>query len=82
MFEFGDCDTFPWSLLLWNPATREVRQVPRTVHEGGCRLGFGFSPLIHDYKIVRTYAKFNDVVNRVELYSLNTGLWKEIYLRE
>ncbi|XP_028754747.1 uncharacterized protein LOC114715273 [Neltuma alba] len=73
----------PSSLLLCNPATREVRNVPRSRtmdgFKGICSLGFGFSPVIKEYKIVRTYAaQFNTEVNRVEVYSLSTGSWKEI----
>lgn len=81
----------PDSILLWNPAIREVRQVPRTINDfkGVCYLGFGFSHVVNDYKIVRIYfAEFDDedgvlvlnniCVSRVEVYSLGTGSWKEI----
>ncbi|KAI9127309.1 hypothetical protein K1719_001868 [Acacia pycnantha] len=47
------------SVLLLNPATREVRQVPRTTING-CIYdivgwGFGYSPVVRDYKIVRIH---------------------------
>ncbi|KAI9127051.1 hypothetical protein K1719_001610 [Acacia pycnantha] len=75
---------YPASILLWNPAIREFRQVPRIrtidYFEWECVGGFGFSPHINDYKIVRTYAEFGDVISSVEVYSLSTGSWKEIEL--
>ncbi|KAI9127344.1 hypothetical protein K1719_001903 [Acacia pycnantha] len=75
---------YPASILLWNPAVREFRQVPRTRtidrFEWDCTVGFGFSPLINDYKIVRTYAESGDVISGVEVYSLSSGSWKEIEL--
>ncbi|XP_028755801.1 putative F-box protein At1g32420 [Neltuma alba] len=68
----------PPSPLLWNPAIREVRQLPITTDhfEGECLLGFGFSPIINDYKIVRVYELI--VICQVEVYSLSTGSWKDI----
>ncbi|XP_054778155.1 F-box/kelch-repeat protein At3g06240-like [Prosopis cineraria] len=71
------------SLLLWNPSTREVRPLSVAMHgsDGDCALGFGFSPIVNDYKIVRTYAAYENAVERVEVYSLNTGSWKEIEFR-
>lgn len=79
------------SLLLWNPAIGDVRQVPETENDlGYYSIGFGFSPAINDYKIVRLYhSEFHDknrgpvnrlqnLVNRVEVYSLRTGSWKEL----
>ncbi|KAI9073862.1 hypothetical protein K1719_044176 [Acacia pycnantha] len=74
-----ETDTF--SYILWNPVTREVRQIPRTrtlkFPEWACTTGFGFSAIIDDYKIVKTYARHNAIAE-VEVYSLNTGSWKEI----
>ncbi|XP_054778505.1 putative F-box protein At3g16210 [Prosopis cineraria] len=71
---------YPPSLLLWNPAIREVRQVPRTINDfvGDCRLGFGYSPVVDDYKIVRSYANFGGAIDWVEVFSLSTGSWKDI----
>ncbi|XP_054813291.1 F-box/kelch-repeat protein At3g23880-like [Prosopis cineraria] len=73
--------------LLWNPATREVRQVSGALHDldRGDRfltsyfLGFGFSQLANDYKIVRIFVSVDDdEVDKVEVYSLNTDSWKEV----
>ncbi|XP_028791772.1 F-box/kelch-repeat protein At3g23880-like [Neltuma alba] len=71
---------FPPSLLLWNPANRVFRYVPRRTYSDSnkCEVGFGFSAVANDYKIVRTYAKFGDAVNRVEVFSLSRGTWKGI----
>ncbi|KAI9074026.1 hypothetical protein K1719_044026 [Acacia pycnantha] len=66
------------SLFLCNPATREVSEVPQPINNinGEFRVGFGFSPIVNDYKIVISGATlFN---NRVEVYSLRTRSWKEI----
>ncbi|KAI9127460.1 hypothetical protein K1719_002019 [Acacia pycnantha] len=76
----------PWSvldcsLLLWNPATREIREIPKTrtseIPNWDCK-GFGFSAIVNDYKIVRTYNDGYEIITAVEVYSLNTGSWKEI----
>ncbi|XP_028793419.1 F-box/kelch-repeat protein At3g23880-like [Neltuma alba] len=73
----------PKSLLLWNPATRDVREVPssRAIDYGGCNclLGFGFSPLVNDYKIVAIAVDYSDITVRgAEAYSLSRDSWKEI----
>ncbi|KAK4259402.1 hypothetical protein QN277_005740 [Acacia crassicarpa] len=79
------------SLLLWNPATREVRQLtPNTPNTKGVHLplsiGFGFSPVINDYKVVITYHYFNfdpvyplySLLVVVVVYSLSSGSWKKV----
>ncbi|KAI9075529.1 hypothetical protein K1719_042507 [Acacia pycnantha] len=70
----------PHSLSLWNPATTAVRYVPRTrtgiSYFDDCVTGFGFSSIVNDYQIVRTYAEFYDVVTKVEVFSLNRMTWK------
>ncbi|KAI9077670.1 hypothetical protein K1719_016675 [Acacia pycnantha] len=90
------------SLLLWNPATREVRQLPpnapntkgadlpfqfppytrRTVLPFS--IGFGFSPVVNDYKVVISYhaidydSSFPFEVLVVVVYSLSSGSWKKV----
>ncbi|KAI9112231.1 hypothetical protein K1719_016754 [Acacia pycnantha] len=92
-------------LLLWNPSTREVRQLPpNTPNTKGADLpfqfppykrgvnlpfsiGFGFSPVVNDYKVVITYYDM-DVINfdsafpfavlHVVVYSLSSGSWKKV----
>ncbi|KAK4256287.1 hypothetical protein QN277_009172 [Acacia crassicarpa] len=72
----------PHSLLLWNPATTAVRYVPRTrtgiPSFDYCVTGFGFSSIVNDYNIVRTYAEFRSVATKAEVFSLNKGTWKAI----
>ncbi|XP_054779236.1 putative F-box protein At3g10430 [Prosopis cineraria] len=76
-------------LLLWNPATTAVRHVPRNRNDfidyHDWVEGFGFSPIVNDYKIVRTYAEFDDGfddelkgVEAVEVFSLSRGSWEGI----
>ncbi|XP_054778164.1 F-box/kelch-repeat protein At3g06240-like [Prosopis cineraria] len=71
------------SLFLWNLAIREVRRVPNNVYdfEGDLYIGFGFSPIVNDYKILRACAPISDdhnEINRVEVYSLSSGRWGNI----
>ncbi|KAI9127211.1 hypothetical protein K1719_001770 [Acacia pycnantha] len=67
---------------LWNPAIREVRLVPwvEKNKRWSKKIGFGFSSIVNDYKIVIIggYHLRNDLNNEVEVYSLSTGLWKEV----
>ncbi|CAH9067349.1 unnamed protein product [Cuscuta europaea] len=70
------------SIYLWNPAIREVIEVPRT-RPGmdllySCSLGFAFSPTVNDYRIVRPYVARGDLEYGFEAYSLTTNLWKNI----
>ncbi|XP_028755838.1 F-box/LRR-repeat/kelch-repeat protein At2g27520-like [Neltuma alba] len=64
----------PSSLLLWNPSTRDVREVPNSRTIDSCVLGFGFSSSLNDYKIV----VIDGMDCEVEVYSLKTDSWKEI----
>ncbi|XP_028755896.1 F-box/LRR-repeat/kelch-repeat protein At2g27520-like [Neltuma alba] len=70
------------SLLLWNPATRKLSRVPTSVsyfEDEEFFVGFGFSPSVDDYKIVKIHVPGNTGrVNQVEVYSLTTGSWKEV----
>ncbi|KAL1804474.1 hypothetical protein DCAR_0936119 [Daucus carota subsp. sativus] len=74
-------------LYLWNPVTRQVKNMPGykySVRENSndyrIAFGFGFDHASSDYKAVRIVQKFDDIelVNRVEVYSLNENCWKEI----
>ncbi|KAK4271144.1 hypothetical protein QN277_019881 [Acacia crassicarpa] len=72
------------SLLLWNPAIKEVKLVPETdfrLESHGCStIGFGFCPSLKDYKIVITYVK-NDFFGTFKVYSLRSNSWKEVKYR-
>ncbi|KAI9122476.1 hypothetical protein K1719_006316 [Acacia pycnantha] len=64
-------------LFILNPATRAVRMVPGVIDghaDGVFYFGFGFSPFLNDYKIVKIF--MSDVNKRVEVYSLNTDTWR------
>lgn len=73
----------PYTLFLWNPATGEFTGIPRARAVESRALdytfGFGFCPVVNDYKIVKIHAKrITGVVCGVEVFSLSTGLWKGI----
>ena len=75
-------------LYLWNPVTRQIKDmngykytvVKNSDDDISVAFGFGFDPASSDYKAVRIVQKFddNELVNRVEVYSLNEDCWKEI----
>ncbi|KAI9124330.1 hypothetical protein K1719_005630 [Acacia pycnantha] len=79
------CSRFPFSLLVWNPVTGDGREVPVSrivdMYDDHYVLGFGFSPLDNDYKIVAIYRKYGSFVSGVDVYSLSRGSWKEIEFR-
>ncbi|KAI9126954.1 hypothetical protein K1719_001513 [Acacia pycnantha] len=81
--KLGDAKVHPPpSFVLLNPATREVMQVPRSTNDvsGRCHhFGFGYSSVVGDYKIVIIHrVRISSPINRVEVYSLKTGSWKEV----
>ncbi|XP_028754755.1 F-box/kelch-repeat protein At3g06240-like [Neltuma alba] len=63
-------------------ATREIREVVGSINKfkGGCFClwGFGFSPIVYDYKIARIQLNESRKVNGVEVYSLCSGSWKKV----
>ncbi|KAK4259347.1 hypothetical protein QN277_005689 [Acacia crassicarpa] len=78
-------------LWLWNPVIKKVREIPLTTNDpmGRCEYGFGFCGIVNDYKIVKFYKQkirkkkkdqhFHLIkYDRVEVYSLSTGSWKEL----
>ncbi|KAK4259424.1 hypothetical protein QN277_005757 [Acacia crassicarpa] len=72
------------AFLVWNPATGDARRIPRTksyeLDVWDCS-GFGFSTIANDYKIVQVYDEDAKArISSIEVYSLNTGSWKEIEL--
>ncbi|KAK4266540.1 hypothetical protein QN277_027440 [Acacia crassicarpa] len=70
----------PDSLWLWNPTIRVVRQVPKSLNNyeyEDFSVGFGFSPTINDYKIIKLFLSGRFVVQG-EVYSLKTGLWRKV----
>ncbi|KAI9126953.1 hypothetical protein K1719_001512 [Acacia pycnantha] len=75
-----------YPFVLWNPATRDVRQLPLPREQyDPCRstTGFGYSPIVNDYKIVRIYSNFKRdgyTLIGAEIYSLSTDSWKDVDL--
>ncbi|RAL40797.1 hypothetical protein DM860_008495 [Cuscuta australis] len=74
---------YPPSLFVWNPAIREARLLPQTSllvdYTGSFSLGFGFSPIINDHKILLIWFpddSFDD--SRAEVYSLSSCSWKVV----
>ncbi|KAK4259379.1 hypothetical protein QN277_005718 [Acacia crassicarpa] len=71
----------PSSVLLWNPATKDVTEVtrPRTIDscKFSCKFGFGFNSSLNDFKIVA----IDDQIDRMGVYSLSRDSWKEIELK-
>ncbi|XP_028760815.1 uncharacterized protein LOC114719470 [Neltuma alba] len=69
-----------------------MREVPRTTYsKSHLSIGFGFSSIANDYKIVKfsvsgsyfyesrgSYRAYKKGVNGVLVYSLHTGLWKDV----
>ncbi|KAK4259346.1 hypothetical protein QN277_005688 [Acacia crassicarpa] len=78
-------------LWLWNPVIKKVREIPLTTNDpmGRCEYGFGFCGIVNNYKIVKFYKQkirkkkkdqhFHRIkYDRVEVYSLSTGSWKQL----
>ncbi|KAK4256135.1 hypothetical protein QN277_009043 [Acacia crassicarpa] len=77
------CLLHVWSFILWNPATREVFQVPKAPNINRnviFYVGFGFSPVVNDYKIVTISLSrlYGDGVYLVHVFSVSTRSWKEV----
>ncbi|VFQ61570.1 unnamed protein product [Cuscuta campestris] len=75
------------TLMLWNPAIRALRMIPSPAVVGAQKglflIGFGFSPIVSDYKIVIVWLvdyPFPGI--HVEMYSLSSGSWKEVVVVE
>ncbi|KAK4259344.1 hypothetical protein QN277_005686 [Acacia crassicarpa] len=90
----ADEDRFPISLCLWNPVSNELREVPEPLYDytHTCAVGFGFSRVVNDYKIVGFYNKNllrkdagnhnrSDWLDCGQVYSLRTGSWKELEMK-
>ncbi|KAK4259392.1 hypothetical protein QN277_005730 [Acacia crassicarpa] len=76
----NDSHVSPHPLLVWNPSIREVRPVPAfNFHQDyeDYNIGFGFSPIINDYKIVIASQCYTGI-SAVQVYSLISGSWREV----
>jgi F-box interacting protein len=69
-------------IVMWNPATRETKVVPRCTPAGyrtvtEC-LGFGFDAKTNDYKIIHLFTLYDP--HGVEIFKLGIGIpQKEVY---
>ena len=85
-------DLSPPSLLLWNPAINEIKEIPRINDDllGCWYIGYGFSALANEYKIVRLHGSlvqndhahwtFSEYITRAQVYSLSKNSWKDVEL--
>ncbi|KAI9122710.1 hypothetical protein K1719_006550 [Acacia pycnantha] len=71
------CLSGPSHLILWNPATKEVKAIPERKFSYLSVIGFGFDPITKDYKIVRLLC---DEKDSIEVYILSSDRWRTIYL--
>ncbi|KAI9117918.1 hypothetical protein K1719_011060 [Acacia pycnantha] len=70
-----------FSLILWNPGTREVKVLPASHdHSKENICGFGIDPVTKDYKVVRVGSLiFEGRENPpVEVYNLSTDYWRTV----
>ncbi|KAI9122558.1 hypothetical protein K1719_006398 [Acacia pycnantha] len=67
----------PSHLILSNPATKEVKAIPERKFSYLSVIGFGFDPIIKDYKIVWLLC---DEKDSIEVYSLSYDSWRTIYV--
>ncbi|KAL3536122.1 hypothetical protein ACH5RR_004583 [Cinchona calisaya] len=75
------------SMVLWNPATREVKHLPPSVPSSSLSLyshvfGFGKDPETNDFKVVYVRDYWDDDVEiwhvpLVSVYSLSTNSWRQ-----
>lgn len=76
----------PINLVLWNPATKELRALPEpscpSYIKRSLNFGFGFDSKANDYKVVRITIFWDElgrpVGNQVEVYSLSLDSWRRI----
>ncbi|KAI8554345.1 hypothetical protein RHMOL_Rhmol05G0091600 [Rhododendron molle] len=74
------------SIVLWNPATREVNMLPKSSFDfppykpvDDCIVGFGFDGKAKTYKVVKLVSfegNGDDWFNCGEVYTLSSGCWR------
>ncbi|XP_026382104.1 F-box protein At3g07870-like [Papaver somniferum] len=76
----GSCDglvclwfQFLDSLFLWNPATREYKELPNSKIYNVCMVAFGYDYRSKDYKLLAV-----DCQGLFKVYSLGSNSWKTI----
>ncbi|XP_023758309.2 putative F-box protein At1g47790 [Lactuca sativa] len=68
------------SIILWNPSIRRkltLPDCPRTCYSE-VEIGFGFDPVIDDYKIVCMPVSNGKKAGRFFVYALKTNIWRRI----
>ncbi|KAK3416994.1 hypothetical protein EUGRSUZ_H02747 [Eucalyptus grandis] len=89
----GSCDGLVCFLvsgifLIYNPTTREYRELPSSDFEEDCELldrnnesfyGLGYDPRSDDYKIVEGIHEYFDRFWGAAIFSLKSGSWRRIY---
>ncbi|XP_040361619.1 F-box/kelch-repeat protein At3g06240-like, partial [Rosa chinensis] len=73
------------SIILWNPCTREFKQLPEpelhicessSIFESFVYLaGFGYDSTIEDYKVIRA-TKIYEAETTLQVFTLKTGSWR------
>ena len=78
------CPYSPKGLTLWNPATREIKSLPRTTfrhskfwERAHTFMAFGRDPKTRDYKVVRFLTL---PIRKAELYTLSSDSWRQMDL--
>ncbi|PRQ28739.1 putative F-box domain-containing protein [Rosa chinensis] len=77
-FEMGN-------IILWNPCTREFKQLPQPELDGReydfvsfvCFAGFGYDSTIADFKVIRA-TKIYEKPTTLQVFTLKTGSWRTI----
>ncbi|XP_058214078.1 putative F-box protein At3g10430 isoform X2 [Rhododendron vialii] len=73
------------SIVLWNPATREVNMLPKSLFDfppykpvSYCMVGFGFDGKAKTYKVIKlvSFEVGDDEVNCAEVYTSSSGCWR------
>ncbi|KAF5730353.1 F-box and associated interaction domains-containing protein putative isoform 1 [Tripterygium wilfordii] len=70
------CDT-AGNVTIWNPSTKEHKDLPKTYGHDFNNFGFGFDRKTNDYNVLRFVSEGNrpNVSFEIELYSLNNDVW-------
>ncbi|KAK6928164.1 F-box associated domain, type 1 [Dillenia turbinata] len=66
-------------IILWNPSSREVKDLPPVSLENYLGIGFGFDPKTKDYKVfIPRSCPQNINEGEVDLYSLKSNTWRKL----
>ncbi|XVF83128.1 hypothetical protein PTKIN_Ptkin16aG0108400 [Pterospermum kingtungense] len=78
----------PLRIYILNPSTRKILEVPRYDCKGveaefslSSVFGFGFCPILNDYKVIKLISYDSSWPLELQVYSLSTNSWKKIAVR-